>query len=124
MMASFAAAPFVQAADFGEPEKIILAFSAYEGDSLQLKGIDARRQLVVTGIYSDGDERDLSRQVQYTAEPAGIVAIDKTGWISPVKDGKAVITAKAVGGSVATAEVTVEESGSIQRINFPNEITP
>ena len=123
-MASLAAAPLVQAADFGEPEKITLSFSAYEGDSLKLKGIDARRQLVVTGVFTDGDERDLSRQVQYTAEPAGIVAIDKTGWVHPVKDGKAVITAKATGGSMATAEITVEESGSIQRINFPNEITP
>ncbi len=123
-MASLAAASFVQAADFGEPDKITLSFSAFEGDTLKLKGIDARRQLVVTGVFTDGDERDLSRQVQYTAVPAGIVAIDKTGWVSPVKDGKAVITAKAAGGSVATAEITVEESGSIQRINFPNEITP
>ena len=49
-MASLVLSPFLQAADFGEPEKLTLAFSAYEGDSLQLKGIDARRQLVVTGI--------------------------------------------------------------------------
>ena len=118
------ASSFVQAAEFGDPEKITLSFSAYEGDTLQLKGIDARRQLVVTGVYSDGDERDLSRQVQYTAEPAGIVAIDKTGWVNPVKDGKAVITAKATADAIATVEITVEDSGSIQRINFPNEITP
>ena len=116
--------PLLNAAEFGEPEKIVMSFSAFEGDTLSLKGIDARRQLVVTGTYSDGDERDLSRQVVYSTKPAGIVSIDKSGWVSPVKDGKTVIMAKAAGGASASAEITVEESGKIQRINFPNEITP
>ncbi|MBT5908156.1 MAG: DUF1549 domain-containing protein [Opitutae bacterium] len=118
------ASTFVNAADFGEAEKIELGFSAFDGDALSLKGIDARRQLVITGVFSDGDERDLSRKVKYTSEPAGIVAIDETGWVSPVKDGKTKITVTAKGGAIASAEITVEESGTIQRINFPNEITP
>ena len=38
---SLAFSPLVHAADFGDPEKITLSFSAFEGDSLKLKGIDA-----------------------------------------------------------------------------------
>ena len=123
-IALLGAASCLQAANFDEPAKISLSFSAYEDDVLHLKGVDARRQLVVTGTYPDGDERDLTRDVEYVVEPAGIAAIDETGWISPVKDGKASITAKAKGGAVAKVDVSVEESGEIQRINFPNEITP
>ncbi|SVE42048.1 uncharacterized protein METZ01_LOCUS494902, partial [marine metagenome] len=124
MVGLLAFAPLLNAVEFGEPEKIVMSFSAFEGDTLSLKGIDARRQLVVTGTYSDGDERDLSRQVVYSTKPAGIVAIKKSGWVSPVKDGKTVITAKAAGGATTKAEITEEESGKIQPINFPNDITP
>ena len=118
------ASTFANAAGLGEAEKITLGFSAFDGDALSLKGIDARRQLVITGLFSNGDERDLSRKVKYTSAPAGVVAIDETGWVSPVKDGKTKITVMARGGATAAAEITVEESGTIQRINFPNEITP
>jgi len=118
------ASTFANAAELGEAEKITLGFSAFEGDAISLKGIDARRQLVITGLFSNGDERDLSRKVKYTSVPAGVVAIDETGWVSPVKDGKTKITVTATGGATAAAEITVEESGTIQRINFPNEITP
>mgnify|MGYP003321450976 CR=1 FL=1 len=44
-----AVAPLLHAAEFGEPEKIVMSFSAFEGDTLSLKGIDDGRQLVDTG---------------------------------------------------------------------------
>ncbi len=123
-LALLLAIPHLQAANFGELEKLSLHFSAYEGGSLKLKGVDARRQLVVTGFYVGGGQRDLTRLVKYAVEPAGVAAIDKTGWVSPLKDGKAVITAKATEGATATTEITVEELGEVQRIGFPNEVAP
>lgn len=113
-LALLLAIPHLQAANFGELEKLSLHFSAYEGGSLKLKGVDARRQLVVTGFYVGGGQRDLTRLVKYAVEPAGVAAIDKTGWVSPLKDGKAVITAKATEGATATTEITVEELGEVQ----------
>jgi hypothetical protein len=90
------ASTFANAAELGEADKITLGFSAFDGDALSLKGIDARRQLVITGLFSNGDERDLSRKVKYTAEPAGVVAIDETGWMSPAKDGRSPLQPRAV----------------------------
>ena len=112
-----ALASTLNAANFGEPEKIKMVFSAFDGDTLTLKGVDARRQLVVTGTYSDGDERDLSRQVQYASSPAGIVTIDKTGWVSPLKDGKAEITAKAVDPYLVQPLDSIEVKGKSERLN-------
>ena len=48
-------------ANFDEPKEIEVRFSAYPED---MTGIGARRQIVVTGKYHDGDERDLTRKVR------------------------------------------------------------
>ncbi len=117
-------ANLVLGANFDEPEEIQVNYSAYEEDQLSLKGIGARRQLVVTGKYHDGDERDLTRKVRMEAHPAGIVEISKDGWVKPLSDGEATITIHAPGNLKSSVKVSTSESGKIQRVNFPNEITP
>ncbi|MEC9122716.1 MAG: DUF1549 domain-containing protein, partial [Verrucomicrobiota bacterium] len=114
----------VLGANFDEPKEIQVNYSAYEEDQLSLKGIGARRQLVVTGKYHDGDERDLTRKVRMEAHPAGIVEISKDGWVKPLSDGEATITIHAPGNLQSSVKVSTSESGKIQRVNFPNEITP
>ena len=111
-------------ANFDEPKEIQVNYSAYEQDQLSLKGIGARRQLVVTGKYHDGDERDLTRLVRMEAQPVGVVEISKDGWIKPLSDGEAIITIHAPGNLKSSVKVSTSESGKIQRVNFPNEITP
>ena len=111
-------------ANFDEPKEIQVNYSAYEQDQLSLKGIGARRQLVVTGKYHDGDERDLTRLVRMEAQPVGVVEISKDGWIKPLSDGEAIITIHAAGNLKSSVKVSTSESGKIQRVNFPNEITP
>ena len=111
-------------ANFDEPKEIQVNYSAYEEDQLFLKGTGARRQLVVTGIFHDGDERDLTRLVRMEAQPAGVVEISKDGWIKPLSDGEASITIHAPGNLKSSVKVSTSESGKIQRVNFPNEITP
>jgi hypothetical protein len=87
-----------------------------------LTGKDDSQQLVVLG-KSDGRERDLTRSASFEVNPAGTVAIDKTGLVTPLKDGKATITAKAGGKS---ASVVVEATSFDQDVpvNFSNEIVP
>ena len=111
-------------ANFDEPKEIEVRFSAYPEDTLCLTGIGARRQIVVTGKYHDGDERDLTRKVRMEARPAGIVEVTTDGWIKPLSDGEATVTIHAAGNLKSSIQVRTSESGQVQRVNFPNEITP
>ena len=111
-------------ANFDEPKEIEVRFSAYPEDTLSLRGVGARRQIVVTGKYHDGDERDLTRKVRMDAQPVGIVEISKEGWIKPLADGEATVFIHAAGNLKSSIQVRTTESGQVQRVNFPNEITP
>lgn len=113
-----------------------------------LRGPDARRQLVVTGKYSSGQVRDLTRSdslhsTSYEVSPPGIVQVDSTGLVVPLSDGKASILVhvriadgKAVNAKAdakaseevkevtAKIDLTVQSFLSPPPINFPNQITP
>ncbi len=102
-----------------------LEFHAATGDSqsLRLRSSDARQQLLLTAKLEDGSERDFTRMVKYEIKPEGIVKIDTNGFIFPLRDGQAVITAKA-GNIASTINVSVENFRQQAPINFPNQITP
>lgn len=94
-----------------------------DSKGIVLRGRDGRQQLFATGVFSSGQLRDLTRKVQYAAEPADIVQIDATGHMTPLKDGKTIVRAT---GSGVVAELPVEVMGLTNDIpvNFPNQITP
>jgi hypothetical protein len=94
------------------------------GDTLALAGRDARRQLLVTGNYSSGQSRDVTRAVTYTVEPASIAKVDASGLVLPLAEGQAAVTAKAVSGQTATVKVNVANLVADLPINFPNQIVP
>ncbi len=89
-----------------------------------LAGRDAYQQLVVTGHYSSGQQRDLSSSVQYSATPEGIVAIDASGHVTPIHEGDATIHIAAAPGIDATLNVTVTNIVNDLPVNFPNQIVP
>lgn len=95
-----------------------------DGKGIILRGRDGRQQLIVTGVYATGQFRDHTRSVQYTAQPAGIVAIDANGHVTPVADGQAVITVAGSGGM--TTQIPVEVVGLTQDIpiHFGNQVVP
>lgn len=95
-----------------------------DGKGVLLRSRDGRQQLFATGVYSSGQLRDHTRTVQFTSEPAGVVQIDQTGYMTPLKDGKTVV--KAIGSGNVTAELPVEVTGVAVDvpINFPNQIVP
>ncbi|MCH5372919.1 MAG: DUF1549 domain-containing protein, partial [Planctomycetes bacterium] len=90
---------------------------------LELSGQDARLQLLVTGVSADGEERDVSREVQLTADPEGIVEIDGT-LLVPKQDGVATITATDSSGLKAETEIRVHNMGNEAPISFPGKIIP
>jgi hypothetical protein len=111
----------------GDPGKlqsvVIETCRTVEGRFL-LKGPDASQQLLVTAKFSSGQVRDLTRQARYASSPAGIVAIDASGVVTPLKDGKAEITAEVIGAAPARLGVTVERFADPPRVGFANEVVP
>ena len=88
--------------------------------NLVLGSKDARQQLLVT---TRGD-LDITREVGWSAKPPGIVSIDKSGRVTPVANGVAVIAAKAGDGAMATIPVTVTNVAHSAPIHFANQIAP
>lgn len=89
-----------------------------------LRGSEARQQLLATGRLRDGRLVDYTRQVRYQSRPAGIVSIDKTGFVTPLANGSVRVTAAVERGPSASTRLSVREIGQSRRVNFPNEIVP
>ncbi|MSQ96468.1 MAG: DUF1553 domain-containing protein [Gemmataceae bacterium] len=88
-----------------------------------LSGRDAGGQIIVTGKYANGQERDLTHQVQYDLSPKDVAVIDKTGYLSSVQEGKATLRA-AVGEISTSIEITVTNIVTDVPTNFTNDIVP
>lgn len=128
VFAADAAAPAkVEAPGLGDPGTltgITLETGRAQGIATVLRGRDAQQQLLVTGHYSSGQVRDLTRQATFQTAPAGIVTVDSSGQVLPVTDGKTTITAVAGNGLQAALEVVVERFVNDVPVNFPNQIVP
>ena len=102
-----------------EPQRLTV-----EPAKFTLAGRDSWRQLVVTGTFAGEQLRDVTGKVAYDAQPAGIVAVDKTGLVTPLAEGKATITATTQGAAPVKIEASVTQLVEEPRINFANQITP
>ncbi len=92
--------------------------------ALHLHGADARQQVLVTAEWPDGSVRDYTRKVDYTAKPAGVIDISKTGLVIPKANGTATIHATSPEGLASDLMVSVDAVERIQPVNFPNQIVP
>src|SRR5579862_400230 len=93
-----------------QPASLKLEFRS-GASRLELRGRDARQQVLVTADYASGAERDCTREVTYSSAPAGIVSVDPTGMVRALGDGDATLTAKTANGLTATLPVAVEDYG-------------
>lgn len=91
---------------------------------LALKGADARVQLLATARHASGAESDYTSKVTYTIKPLKVVDVDKSGYLTPLGDGTASITAKSPEGLTATTSVSIENFKIVPSINFANSIVP
>jgi hypothetical protein len=92
--------------------------------SLKLRGPDARRQLLATAALEGGALRDLTRDVKYEVAPPNVATVDPAGLLTPLADGTATVTARDPSGLSASFSITVEQFGSSDPINFPNQVVP
>lgn len=92
-----------------------------EGASqLVLNSEDARQQVLVT---TDG-QRDVTRDVTWSVEPAGLVTIDRLGRVSPAKDGRGFLMATDTQGQTARIPLEVKNSSKPAPVHFANQIVP
>ncbi len=90
----------------------------------QLIGRNARKQLVVTGVYSSGQRHDVTHEVQYAVDKPNLVSVNAEGFVTPLVDGAVNITAKEPGGKTATLALTALRCAEELPVNFENEIVP
>ena len=111
----------------GDPGKLVsidIETGRTEDGRFLISGRDAGQQLLVTGKYNSGQQRDLGRLVEYQASPKGIVVIDDTGYVTPIAEGEASIQVKSDRGPNASIRVLVTNILTDLPINFPNQIVP
>ena len=90
---------------------------------VQLRGVDATVQLLVTGTLPGDELFDLTRKVSYEVADPTIAQVDQTGLVRPLKDGKTQITVRLNDRSVQVP-VEVTRIADPLPINFPNQIVP
>jgi hypothetical protein len=89
-----------------------------------LVGRNARRQLLVTGVYSSGQRHDLTHEVAYTVDKSNLLTVSAEGLVTPLGDGEAVVTARSSDGRTAMLSLKVEKCGEDLPVNFVNEVVP
>lgn len=107
----------------GEPGELTAIEFEQSGDPV-LRGKNARQQLVVNGKFSSGQYRDLTRDVTYSVDNAEVLQIDKAGFVTPLVDGEATVTARDASGKEAAIKLIVECCNEPLPVNFKNEIVP
>jgi len=95
-----------------------------ESDSISLVGSDARTQLLVQAFDAEEKSRDITRHVVWRSEPAGILAIDPLGYVTPLRDGVAMAIAESNSEQRAGIRIEVSQFNSNPLVNFPNQVVP
>ncbi len=91
---------------------------------LTMRGPDARQQVFVTGVQTNGKLQDLTRNVTYVIQHKEIATISADGYITPHKDGETRLTVTASNGKTASIPISVKGIATPEAINFKNQITP
>ena len=119
------AAPVAPAAN-GRAVSLSMHNGRPDGEAVVLRGEDARQQVVVMGTDTDAKTFDLTRVATFTSQPAGVVAVDEQGVVSPLANGATTITATIAGTPplTATASFTVESFEQNPGYDFANRIVP
>ena len=92
-------------------------------NAVMLNGPDSSWQVVVTGLTGSGRPLDVTRGAVFTAEPAGIVAVDSTGLVTPLRDGQATLIAR-VDALETRLPVEVQHVEVPHQLNFVTDVAP
>ncbi|GIW78631.1 MAG: S-layer protein [Gemmatales bacterium] len=90
---------------------------------IELNGVDACQQLIVTGLYANNGVRDLTRSATCRSENTAVATVDTQARVTAVADGATTIVVKADGQTIRVPVVVSGTRGE-QKINFTNDIIP
>ncbi|HIK94502.1 MAG TPA: DUF1553 domain-containing protein [Planctomycetes bacterium] len=110
--------------DPGQLQEIVIQTGRTVEGRIVISGRDAYQQLMVAGMYSSGQIRDLTNAVEYLAEPADVLTVDKSGYISPIKEGLATIRVTIETGQTTSLEVEVTNISKDVPVSFPGKVVP
>lgn len=110
--------------DPGQLTEIVIQSGRTVESRVVVSGRDAYQQLLVTGQYSSGQVRDLTRSVQLSVEPAGVLTVDSTGYIAPIKEGVATVHATTDSGLISSVEVEITNIAKDVPVNFGQKVVP
>src|SRR6266404_1799138 len=104
-----------KAASVGHPVSLTV-----RPESIRLAGPRAMRQVLVTGRYRDGNERDLTSLCEYRSENPGLVNIARSGLVTPQAAGETALVIEA-GQQTARVPVVVTDFDKPQPVSFRRE---
>jgi hypothetical protein len=100
-----------------------LARVALEPSNPIIFGANLTQTLIVTGKYTDGSLRDLTRQAIFTSSDPSVATVDSNGTVKAIKNGQAWITAK-VGRFAVRQAVRVQLADQKRAVSFVNDVAP
>jgi hypothetical protein len=105
------------------PKAPVLLSISVQPVEFTLAGPRSERQLLVTGKFSDGAERDLTDAGKYVPLNPKTVRVGPSGLVSPLADGEAKVKV-TVGKFTGTAKATVKETAKSVPVSFKNDVVP
>ena len=105
-----------KAALVGQPVSLMV-----RPETIRLSGPGATQQLVVTGRYRDGSERDLTAFCSVSAEAAGVVSLGRGGFLQARKDGRTTLIVRA-GPQTARVGALVVDCDKPRPISFRRQL--
>lgn len=88
-----------------------------------LEGRNARKQLIVTGVFTSGQRHDFTHQVKYTVDKPAVMSVDSQGLVTPLTDGDAIVTAESAGKRVQLT-ISTKRCDTELAVNFVDEVVP
>src|SRR5262249_30242540 len=95
----------------------------FEPSNPLIFGAHLTQTLIVTGKYTDGSLRDLTRQASFASSDPAVATVDASATVKAIKNGQAWITAK-VGRFGARQSIRVQLAEQKRAISFINDIAP
>lgn len=100
----------------GKPQTLRIAPA-----EMTLVGPRAGQQVVVTGLYADGTVRDLTGLCEFQVHAESVAAVDRDGYVRPLKNGTATLVVQA-GGQTAQVPVRVQALEQSRPVSFRQEL--
>jgi hypothetical protein len=114
--ASLPTDPGIRAQVIGHPTALVV-----QPQVISLTGPRTIQQIIVTGIYPDGTQRDLTPFSEMSTEPSSAASVQPEGLVIPEKEGETVIRIQAAGITVRVP-VHVTNLAEPEPVSFRHEL--